>query len=183
MVCASKGYKAHFVSSDVFADEKLQTMRAFGAKLDLIPSENGLITAKLIEDLINRSKELSREPNTFWTDQFNNVDNKNAYHQMAHEIIASLGSKFDEFITGLGTGGSFSGNAEVFKDENSAIRCIGVEPFYVRSFSGGDISGSHKLEGIGTGFVPSICRLDLADDVIAVTDDDAFDTARKLARI
>src|SRR4030095_2785341 len=71
MVCAMKGYKAHFVSSDAFAEEKLQTMRAFGAELDIIPSENGLITAKLIDSLIERARELSEQPNTFWTDQFN----------------------------------------------------------------------------------------------------------------
>src|SRR5438034_569539 len=90
MVCANKGYHAHFVSSDAFAEEKLQTMRAFGAALELIPSENGLITAKLIDDLIARAKELSKAPNTFWTDQINNVDNRNAYHSMAREIVDVL---------------------------------------------------------------------------------------------
>src|SRR5579872_6194396 len=68
MVCATKGYKAHFVSSDAFAEEKLQTMRAFGAHLEIIPSENGKITAKLIDLLVKRAKELSMVPNTFWTD-------------------------------------------------------------------------------------------------------------------
>jgi cysteine synthase A len=78
MVCANKGYRARFVSSDAFAEEKLQTMRAFGADLEIIPSGNGLITARLINTLIARAKELSQAPNTFWTDQFNNVDNRNA---------------------------------------------------------------------------------------------------------
>src|SRR5579862_2400049 len=82
MVCANKGYGAHFVSSDAFAEEKLQTMRAFGATLELIPVENGLITAKLLDDMIARAKELSKAPNTFWTDQVNNVDNRKAYHNM-----------------------------------------------------------------------------------------------------
>ena len=122
------------------------------------------------------------EPNTFWTDEFNNVDNRNAYHKMAKEIMAVLGNVIHEFIMGVGTGGSFSGNAEVFKTEIPGIRCIAIEPYYVRALSGGDISGKHKLEGIGSGFVPSICRLDLADEVMAVKDEDAMDTARKLAR-
>src|ERR1700704_4396080 len=87
MVCATKGYRAHFVSSDAFAEEKLQTMKAFGAELTIIPSENRQITAKLIASLIKRAKELSEAPNTYWTDQFNNVDNRNAYHNMAREII------------------------------------------------------------------------------------------------
>ena len=182
MVCATKGYKAIFVSSDAFAAEKLQTMRAFGAKLEIFPSDEGKITAKLIDSMIARAKELSRQPNTFWTDQFNNVDNRNAYHAMAREIIKVLGKDIDEFIMGVGTGGSFSGNAEVFKQEIPGIRCMPIEPLNVRALSGGDISGKHKLEGIGSGFVPSICRLDLADEIIAVSDQDAYDTARKLAR-
>ena len=182
MVCANRGYKAHFVSSDAFAEEKLQTMRAFGAEVEILPSESGKITAKLIQSLVDRAQELSHAPNVFWTDQFNNVDNRNSYHKMAKEILDELGD-FDEFITGVGTGGSFSGNAEFLKEINPGIRCIAIEPFNVRSLSGGDTSGSHKLEGIGAGFVPSLCRLDLADDVIAVTDEDAYETARKLARM
>jgi cysteine synthase A len=181
MVCACKGYKAHFVSSDAFAEEKLRSMRAFGAELDIIPSENGLITAKLIDQLVERAEELSNEPGTFWTDQFNNVDNRNAYHQMAKEILDVLGKEIDEFVAGVGTGGCFSGNAEVFKAQIPGIRCIAVEPSNVRSLSGGDTSGTHKLEGIGAGFVPSICRIDLADEIIPVSDEDAYETARKLA--
>ena len=183
MVCANKGYPAHFVSSDAFAEEKLQTMRAFGANLEIIPSEGGLITAKLIDSLIERARELSKAPNTFWTDQFNNVDNRNAYHNMAREILDVLGNDIDEFIMGVGTGGCFSGNAEVFKKEIPNIRCSAIEPVNVRALSGGDISGTHKLEGIGAGFVPSICRLDLADEIMAVSDEDACETARKLARL
>lgn len=183
MVCANKGYRAHFVSSDAFAEEKLLTMRAFGAELEIIPSENGLITAKLIDALIERARELSKSPNTFWTDQFNNVDNRNAYHNMAREIIDVLGNNIDEFIMGGGTGGCFSGNSEVLKKEIPNIRCIPVEPLNVRALSKGDTSGTHKLEGIGAGFVPSICRLDLADEIISVSGEDAYDTTRKLARL
>src|SRR5574339_1307879 len=87
MVCATKGYKAYFVSSDAFAEEKLQTMRAFGATLEIFPAENRKITAKLIDNMVARARELSKQPNTFWTDQFNNIDNRNAYHAMAKEII------------------------------------------------------------------------------------------------
>ena len=182
MVCATRGYRAHFVSSDAFAAEKLQTMKAFGATLEIFPSENRKITATLIESMVARARELSKQANTFWTDQFNNIDNRNGYHLMAREIINVLGNSIDEFIMGVGTGGSFSGNAEVLKEENPRIRCIAIEPLHVRALSGGNISGTHKLEGIGSGFVPSICRLDLADEIIAVSDEDAYATARKLAR-
>lgn len=182
MVCASKGYQAHFVSSDAFSEEKLQTMRAFGAQLEIVPSDNGKITAQLIESMIARARELSHAPNTFWTDQFNNVDNRNAYHQMAREIIEVLGTDITEFITGVGTGGSFSGNAEWLKKEIPSIRCIAIEPLQVRALSRGDVSGKHRLEGIGSGFIPSICRLDLADEIVPVSDEDAFAVAKRLAR-
>jgi cysteine synthase A len=182
MVCATKGYKAHFVSSDAFSEEKLQTMRAFGAELDLIPSDNGMVTAGLFDRMIARARELSQAPNTFWTDQFNNVDNRNAYHTMAKEIISVLGNDIDEFIMGVGTGGSFSGNSEILKQEIPLVRCLAIEPLQVRALSGGDISGKHRLEGIGSGFVPSIVRRDLIDEIIAVSDEDAYATARKLAR-
>jgi cysteine synthase len=182
MVCATKGYQAHFVTSDAFSAEKLQTMKAFGASLEIFPSGDGKITAALIDSMVARARELSKEENTFWTDQFNNVDNRNAYHKMAKEIIGILGNTIDEFIMGVGTGGSFSGNAEIFKEQVPGIRCIAIEPYYVRALSGGDISGKHKLEGIGSGFVPAITRLDLADEIEQVKDEDAIVMARKLAR-
>lgn len=183
MICSAKGYKAHFVSSDAFAQEKLQTMRAFGAKLELIPSENGKITAKVIDKALERVAEIVKQPNTFYTDQFKNVDNRNAYHKMAYEIMNVLGTNIDEFIAGVGTGGCFSGNSEVFKKEIEGVRCLPVEPFNVRTLSGGDTSGTHRLEGMGAGFIPEICRLDLADEIIAVKDEDAYKTARDLAKI
>ena len=181
MVCATRGYKAHFVSSDAFSEEKLQTMRAFGASLDIIPSDNGVITADLFPKMIERARALSQEENTFWTDQFNNPDNRKGYHAMASEILAEL-DVFDEFITGVGTGGSFSGNAEALKAALPSLRAIAIEPLFVRALSGGSITGKHKLEGIGSGFIPSITRVDLIDEIIAVSDEDAYSTARQLAR-
>ncbi len=183
MVCSARGYKAHFVSSDAFAAEKLQTMRAFGATLELVPSENGKITAKVIDTALERVREIAKQPNTFYTNQFANIDNRNAYHQMAREIMKELGTDIDAFIAGVGTGGCFSGNAEIFKQEIPTIKCMPIEPFNVRTLSGGDTSGTHRLEGMGAGFVPAICRLDLADEIIAVKDADAYATARELARI
>jgi cysteine synthase A len=182
MVCATKGYKAKFVSSDAFSEEKLQTMKAFGAELEIFPSENRKITADLIDRMVKRARELSKKPNTFWTDQFNNVDNRNAYHQMAREIIGQLNGQVDAFIMGVGTGGCFSGNSEILKKEVPHIHCVAIEPYHVRALSGGEKTGSHKLEGIGSGFVPAICRLDLADEIVAVEDENAFEIARRLAR-
>jgi cysteine synthase A len=181
MVCAARGYRAHFISSDAFSEEKLQTMRAFGATVEIIPSVDRKVTPELIQAGLARVKELLAEPNTFWTDQFNNTDNRAGYHSMAQEILAALGGRFDEFVTGVGTGGSFSGNAEVFKAELPGVRCLAIEPANSRALSGHGPYGGHRLEGMGAGFVPSITRLDLMDEIIAVTDEDAYRTARRLA--
>ncbi|NJB84351.1 cysteine synthase A [Lewinella marina] len=182
MVCARKGYRAHFVSSDGFAREKLQTMRAFGATLELIPAENGKLTAEVINRMIKRAKELIQEPNTFWTDQINNPDNKLGYHQMAREIIEEIGTGIDEFVMATGGGGCISGNAEILKERYPELKVIAVEPLHVRNISGGETGGTHKLEGIGLSFVPSILRKDLIDDVMAVSDEAAYRTARNLAQ-
>ncbi len=183
MVCAIKGYRAYFVSSEAFAKEKLQTMRVFGAELEILPSDNGKLTAKVIDSMISRARELSGAKDTFWCDQVNNIDNRNGYHPMAFEIMKVLGNDIDEFVTVVGGGGRFSGNAEVFKKHIPGIKCIAAEPYHVRNISGGDTSGHHKLEGIGLSFIPSIFRADLMDDTVPVKDEDAFRTARDLARL
>ncbi len=182
MVCAARGYRAHFVTSDAFSEEKLQTMRAFGATLDIIPSDGGRVTPDLIQRALERVRALAGQDNTFWTDQFNNPDNRAAYHEMAEEILAALDGRLDEFIMGVGTGGSFSGNAEHFKEKVPGVRCIPLEPASSRPLAGLAPTGGHRLEGMGAGFVPGICRVDLADEIIPVTDEDAFATARRLAR-
>lgn len=182
MVCAALGYRAHFVSSDAFAEEKLQTMRAFGAHLDVLPSEGHKITPALIQSLIARARELSTEPNTFWTDQFNNPDNPAGYRAMAEEIVAALGGRLDEFVMMVGTSGCFSGNAAVLKGKVPGVRCVAGEPATSPALSGSGPSGGHRIEGTGPGFAPANFRRDLADAVVAVSDDDAYATARRLAR-
>ena len=182
MVCANRGYRAHFVSSDAFAEEKLQTMRAFGATVEVIPSVDRKVTPELLRACLDRVAILAREPDTYWTDQFNNADNRAGYHPMAEEIIGALDGQLDEFIMGVGTGGSFSGNAEVLKDRVPGVRCVAIEPATSRALSGQGPFGGHRLEGMGAGFVPSICRLDLADAIVAVTDADAMSTGRRLAQ-
>ncbi|RNC81202.1 MAG: cysteine synthase family protein [Phycisphaera sp.] len=182
MVCATRGYEAYFVSSDGFAEEKLQTMRAYGATVEIVHAENCILTADVIDRMIARAKELVDEPGTFWPDQVNNIDNKLGYHSMGQEILAKLGTNIDEFVMAVGGGGCISGNAEVLKEAIPSIKVVGVEPYYVRNVSGGDTSGKHKLEGIGLSFVPTILRRDLIDEVIPVKDEDAYSTARALSQ-
>ncbi|GAB4334431.1 MAG: cysteine synthase A [Calditrichia bacterium] len=182
MICAIKGYKAHFVSSDGFSEEKIRTMRAFGATVEIIPAENGKLTAEVINQMIARTKELIDEPNTFWPNQIHNPDNKRGYHAMGREILRQLGPEIDEFVAVVGSGGCFSGNVEILKEANPKLRAIAGEPYYVRNISGGDTGGTHRLEGIGLSFVPSIFRGDLVVEVISIRDEDAYRTARELAR-
>src|SRR5437879_1640176 len=179
MVCAAKGYRSHFISSDAFADEKIATMRVLGGTVEIIPSKDRKMTPELFQKMIARAKELSKEPNTFWTDQLNNPDNKAAYHKMAEEILESIGS-LDAWVMSAGTGGCFSGNAEVFK-ERLAVKCVAGEPASSRHLSGGALGG-HRIEGIGPGFIPKIMRMDLVDEIISITDEDAYKTARELAK-
>ena len=152
MVCAAKGYRARFVSSDAFAEEKLRTMRALGAEVEVIPSHERKVTPELVQAIIARARELASEPETFWADQYNNPDNRAAYHRMADEMLRQLDGRIDAFVQGVGTGGSFSGNAERLREAVPGIRCVAVEPEASRHLSGGPLSG-HRIEGIGPGFI------------------------------
>lgn len=181
MVCAVKGYRAYLVSSDAFSNEKIQSMKLFGAEIEIIKSKEGKINAELIQSMRLRVEELNERSDTFWIDQFNNIDNRRGYHPLAHEILHSLGPNIDEFIAGVGTGGCFSGVSEILKEKIPSITCVATEPFNVRALSGGDMKGSHRLEGMGIGFVPSICRMDLADKIMPIRDKDAYETAKLLA--
>ena len=122
MVCATRGYRAHFVSSDGFAEEKLQTMRAFGAEVEIVPAPDRVLTAGVIDRMIARARVLAAAPGTFWPDQVNNPDNRRGYHPMAQEILDQLSAHggaasggVTEFICAVGGGGCISGNAEVLK--------------------------------------------------------------------
>jgi len=182
MVCATRGYRAYFVSSNGFSEEKLRTMRAYGAEVEIVHAEGGVLTADVINRMIARARELVGEPGTFWPDQVNNMDNKLGYHGMAQEILSQLDAPVDAFVMAAGGGGCISGNAEVLKERNPDTEIVAVEPYHVRNVSGGDTSGTHRLEGIGLSFVPKILRRDLIDAVIPVKDEDAYWGARSLAR-
>jgi cysteine synthase A len=182
MICATRGYRACFVSSNGFSEEKLQTMRAFGAEVEIVHAEGGVLSADVIDRMIKRVKELVKDPGTFWPDQVNNMDNKRGYHGMGREILADIDGPIDEFVMAVGGGGCISGNAEILKEHNPGTRIVGIEPYNVRNISGGDTSGKHRLEGIGLSFLPAILRRDLIDEVAPVKDEDAYAGARMLAQ-
>jgi len=180
MVCAAKGYRVHLVTADCYAQEKIQTMRAFGAEVEVLASDGGRVTPELFDRFEARIAELAAEPGSWWAEQFVNPGNARSYAALGEEIATGL-DRVDGFVMGMGTGGCFSGVAQVLKNSNPSVRCVAVEPASSRNLSGGPLGG-HRLEGIGVGFVPPAARLDLADEIVAVSDDDAFATARDLAR-
>jgi cysteine synthase A len=181
MVCAARGYRVHLVTADCYAPEKIRTMRAFGAEVEVLESDEGKVTPGLFDRFKARIAELAEERDTWWAEQFVNPGNAMAYRALGREIVEQLSGAIDGFVMGVGTGGCFSGVAEVLKSHNPVIRCVAVEPATSRNLSGGPLGG-HRLEGIGVGFVPPAARLDLADEIAAVTDEDAFAAARDVAR-
>ena len=181
MVCAARGYRARLVTADCFAPEKIRTMRAFGAEVEVLDSAGGKVTPVLFDRFKARIAELAEGPDTWWADQFVNPGNVEGYRSLGYEVVERLDDGVDGFVMGIGTGGCFSGVAEVLKSHYPSVTCVAVEPASSRNLSGGQLGG-HRLEGIGVGFLPPSAKLDLADEIIAITDEDAFATAREVAR-
>ncbi|MFI1568670.1 PLP-dependent cysteine synthase family protein [Streptomyces sp. NPDC020490] len=181
LVCAAKGYRLRIVTSDAFSNDKLIQMAAFGAELTLIPSEGGLITKALIEGMIEKAKEFSRQPGTYWTDQLNNTDSIVGYHSMGEEIWVQTGGRVDAFVQSIGTAASLRGAASALKRHHPGLRVIAVEPAESAVLSGGQ-PGAHLIEGIGIGYRPPMWDPTLPDEIVSVPTADAEDMARRLAR-
>jgi len=181
LICAAKGYRIRIVSSDAFSREKLDHMRALGADLALVPSENGRTTKKLIQDMIEAARELSREPHTYWTDQLNNQDSLAGYRSLGEEIWKQTNGEVDAFVHCVGTAASLRGVATVLRRYKSSIRIVAVEPAESSVLRGGS-PGPHKIEGVGIGYTPPLWDPGLVDDVVAVKTDEAKDMARRIAR-
>jgi cysteine synthase A len=181
MVCAAKGYRIRIVSSDAFSREKLDHMAALGAELTLVPSEGGRTTKKLILDMVEAARVLSREPHTYWTDQLNNHDSIAGYHSLGEEIWRQTNGGVDAFVHSVGTAASSRGVATVLKRTNPSVRMVAVEPAESAVLGGGQ-PGPHKIEGVGIGYTPPLWEPSLVDEILAVPTDDAKEMARRLAR-
>ena len=181
LVCAARGYRCRIVTSDAFSQEKRDHMAAHGAELTLVPSEGGLTTKKLILDMIETARGLSREPNTYWTDQINNPDTIAGYYGLGEEIWKQTDGRVDAFVHCVGTGASSRGVATVLKRHKPAVRIVVVEPGESSVLLGGQ-PGPHKIEGVGIGYVPPLYEPSLVDEVVAVKTADAKAMARRLAR-
>ena len=180
-VCAALGYGLHIVFSDAFSVEKGRTMRAFGAVVEEVPSDAGQINAALIKAMIVRAGEVAAQPGRWWCDQLNNHDAIAGYLPLGEEIWTQTNGRIDAFVHAVGTAHSIHGAATALRSHGSPIHVTAVEPAESAVLSGG-LSGSHKIEGIGIGFVPPLWEPDQVDDIQAVTTDEAMVMARRLAR-
>ena len=181
LVCAAKGYPIRIVTSDAFSQEKRDHMAALGAELVIVPSEGGLTTKKLILDMIETARELSREPHTYWTDQLENLDSVAGYHALGEEIWSQTHGEVAAFVHCVGTGASSRGVAEALKRRDTRVRVVAVEPAESSVLLGG-LPGPHKIEGVGIGYTPPLWEPTLVDEVMAVETSEAKEMARRLAR-
>ena len=180
-VCAALGYKFHAAFSDAFSNEKRRTMLAFGAKITDVLSDNKKITASLIKEMIATAKKLSEQPGYWWCDQLNNQDAANGYHAMGKEILQQMDGKVDAFVHCAGTAHALHGTTEILWKHDKNIHIAAVEPDESAVLSGRP-SGSHKIEGIGIGFIPPLWKPEMINEILTVTTDDAREMARRLAK-
>jgi cysteine synthase A len=181
LVCAVKGYPLRIVSSDAFAPEKLDHMRILGAQLQIVKSESGGMTEKLTRDMVEAARMITAEIGAFWSDQLKNTDQLAAYHKMADEIWGQTDGKIDAFVQMVGTAASLRGISERLRQQDQRIRIVAVEPAESPVLSGGK-PGSHKIDGVGAGFVVPLWRDGIADQIEQVSTHEANAMALRLAR-
>jgi cysteine synthase A len=176
-VCATKGYKLVIVMPDTMSIERRQLLDYFGAKVILTPGKEGMTgTVKKAEQL------MAETPNSIILQQFSNPANPAIHRKTtAEEIWRDTDGKVDMLVAGVGTGGTITGISEMLKAKKADFKTIAVEPANSPVLSGG-VSGAHKIQGIGAGFVPEVLKKELINEIITVSDEDARMTARRLAQ-
>ncbi|WP_339730205.1 cysteine synthase A [uncultured Gimesia sp.] len=176
-VCAARGYKLTLTMPDSMSVERRLMLKGFGANLILTPGADGMKGA------IHKAEELAASPEFFMPQQFENPANPEIHFKTTGpEILKDTEGKVDYFVAGVGTGGTITGISRFLKQEIGLnVKSVAVEPTSSPVLSGGE-PGKHKIQGIGAGFIPGNCDTSIIDEVIQVTDDEAFETAGKLAR-
>lgn len=177
MVGVARGYRVIIVMPETMSAERKKLMTAYGAELVLTDGSKGM------QGSIDKAKELAKEiPNSFIPDQFSNPANAKAHREgTGVEIYKDLDGKVDIFVAGVGTGGTLTGVGEYLKAKNPKTKIIAVEPASSPVLSQGK-AGAHKIQGIGAGFVPAILNISIYDEVLPITDEDAFEYARMVAK-
>ena len=181
LVCGVKGYPLYIVSSDAFAREKLDHMRILGAEMQILHSEGGGMTEKLTRDMIEAARVIAEKTGAFQTDQLKNKDQIAGYHKMAEEIWTQTGGKIDGFVQCVGTAGSLRGISEGLRRHGNKIKFVAVEPAESAVLSGGK-PGSHKIDGMGAGFVVPLWKEGIADQIERVSTEEAMVMSMRLGR-
>ncbi|MCM3175961.1 MULTISPECIES: cysteine synthase A [Paenibacillus] len=180
MVAAAKGYKSVIVMPETMSLERRNLLRAYGAELVLTPGAEGMNGA------VKKAEELLKEnPTYFMAEQFKNKANVKIHRETTGpeivEAIQSVGGTLDAFVAGIGTGGTITGTGEVLKEAFPSVKVIAVEPAASPILAGGK-PGPHKIQGIGANFIPEILDQEIYDEIIHIENDDAFETARLVAK-
>ena len=181
LVCAVHGYRLRIVTSEAFSEDKLTQMQALGAELILVPSVTKGMSKQLISDMIEEARRISVEPNTYWTDQFNNTYSAAGYWGIGDELWAQTEGHVDAFVHSVGTSHSLRGTGEALRRHNPSVAIIAVEPSESPVLSGGS-PGVHRIEGIGTGRIPPMWDPSVVSEIMQVSTDEAEAMARRLAR-
>jgi len=176
-VCAAKGYQLALVMPDTMSTERRALLKALGAELILTPGSEGMLGA------VRKAEEMAaNDPRYFIPQQFKNLANPGIHRRTtAEEIWRDTDGQVDIIVAGVGTGGTITGIAEALKPRKGSLQIIAVEPLTSPVLSGGK-AGPHKIQGIGAGFVPEVLRLELIDEIVQVSNEQAFRMARRLAR-
>ncbi|MGI6595390.1 MAG: cysteine synthase A [Elusimicrobia bacterium] len=177
LVCAVKGYKLVLAMPENMSVERQKLLSLFGAEIILTPADKG------VKGAINKAKELSKTyKKTFLPQQFSNPSNVEAHRKItAEEIWSDTNGAVDILVAGVGTGGTITGVGEALKKKKRGITVVAVEPLSAAVLSGG-AAGKHNIQGIGAGFIPKVLNLSVIDEIIKVSDNDAVETAKRLAR-
>ncbi|MEQ8200295.1 MAG: cysteine synthase A [Syntrophomonadaceae bacterium] len=177
LVAAARGYRLMITMPDSMSPERIKILQALGAEVVLTPGAQGMAGA------IAKAGEMASQPGYYMPQQFNNPANPDVHRRTTGpEIWADTGGAIDMFVAGVGSGGTITGVGEYLKSQNPAVRIIAVEPAGSPVLSGGR-PGPHQLQGIGAGFVPGVFNREAVDEIIPVSDEDALQTARALARL
>ena len=177
MVCAARGYKCTIIMPDTLSRERRMLLRAYGAELILTPGSEGM------DGAIAKAEELAAADSRYFIpQQFKNPANPEIHRQTtAEEIWRDTDGAVDFLVAGVGTGGTITGTSEVLKARKPSFQAIAVEPDDSPVLSGGE-KGKHQIQGIGAGFVPEVLNTSIYDEIIRVTNEDAMQTARRMAR-
>lgn len=181
LVCAAKGYPLKIVTSDAFSAEKIRIMQAFGAQITLIQSENKQITEKMTKEMIDTARRISQQPGHWWVDQIGNPDAAAGYYALGEEIWIQTAGKVDAFVHSVGSAHSLNGVTKALRQHKPDLYIAAVEPAESAVLSG-QAKGSHRIEGIGIGFIPTHWQPAQVDEILTGSTAEAQEMCRRLAR-